>query len=239
MSMYRTRTPASAATTRAGGRRLLLGVALAIAVSPALAVKPFSADYQASYMGLKGAGTMTLVAQGGNRWKYTLDINSSVAQLRQSTVFEERNGQWRPLSSSDASLLLIKKSTKDGTYDWGKREATWQGDVKAERAGPVKLQEGDMDAMLINLALVRDVAAGKPLSYRMVDDGRAKQLTYQVEGKETITVGGKPRQATRVVRNDGDKQTIAWVVEGLPVPARILQRKDGKDDIDLTFKSLD
>ena len=31
--------------------------------------------------------------------------------------------------------------------------ATWTGDVKPDRAGPVKLQAGDLDAMLINLAI--------------------------------------------------------------------------------------
>lgn len=231
-----TRSPSPPRRARAA--RLLVLAVLAIAASPAVAVKPFSADYRASYMGMQGDARMTLVAQGAQRWKYTLSINSNIAQLTQSTVFEERGGQWRPLSSTDASMLLIKKSTKDATYDWGKREATWSGDVKRERAGPVKLRDGDMDAMLINLALVRDVAAGKPLQYRMVDEGRAKDLTYTVAGKESISVAGKQQEATRVVRTDGDRQTIAWVVDGLPVPARILQKKDGKDDIDLTLQSF-
>ena len=219
-------------------KRMLAATLLALATAPAWAVTPFSADYQASYMGLQGNGKMTLEAQGANRWKYTLSITSNIAQLSQSTVFEDRDGHWRPLSSNDRSLLLIKKVDKDATYDWNKGVATWSGDVKADRAGPVKLQKGDMDALMINLALARDVAAGKPLNYRMVEDGRAKQLSYQVTGKEAITVDGKSQQATKVVRTDGNKQTIAWVVEGLPVPARLLQKKDGKDEIDLRIKSM-
>ncbi len=216
----------------------IAAAALVAASSPALAIEAFSADYQANYMGMIGDGKMTLVSEGGDRWKYTLDIRSNVANLTQSTVFEDRNGQWRPLSSNDSSLVLIKKVKKIATYDWGKGEARWSGDVKPDRAGPVKLKAGDMDGMLINLAIARDVAAGKPLNYRMVEDGRAKQLSYEVAGKETITVEGKSRPATKVIRNDGNKQTIAWVVEGLPVPARILQRKDGQDEMDLTLKSL-
>jgi hypothetical protein len=92
--------------------------------------------------------------------------------------------------------------------------------------------------MLVNLAIARDAAAGKPLTYRMVDDGRAKQMTYQVAGKETLTVEGKPQEATKFTRNDGDKQTVVWVVDGFPVPARILQRKDGKDEMDLKLTSV-
>src|SRR3546814_21116453 len=69
------------------------------------------------------------------------------------------------------SLRLIKKTDKKATYDWDKGLATWSGDVKPERAGPVKLQPGDVDARLLNLELARDVQAGEPLDYRKI--GRA------------------------------------------------------------------
>jgi hypothetical protein len=217
---------------------LLIGAAFLLASAPALAMKPFTADYQASYMGLQGDGQMTLAPAGGDRWKYTLAIHSALAQLSQTTVFEDNGGHWRPLSGNDSSSLLIKRSSKNATYDWGKGVANWSGDVKDDRNGPVSLQAGDLDAMLLNLAIVRDVNAGKPLNYRMVDDGRAKAMSYQVAGKETVTVGGKSQQATKVSRTDGNKQTIVWVVDGLPVPARILQRKDGKDEMDLRLNSV-
>lgn len=222
---------------------LLCGLIAAAASAPALAAKPgslkaFSADYVANYMGLQGTGQMSLSQSGGNRWKYTLDIHSNLAQLSQSTTFEDKGGQWRPLSGSDSSVLLIKKIDKTATYDWAKGEARWSGDVKDDRAGPVKLQAGDLDALMVNLAIARDAGSGKPLNYRMVDEGRAKELTYQVAGKEALTIGGKTAQATKVTRSDGNKQTIVWVVEGMPVPARILQRKNGKDEIDLKIKLL-
>jgi hypothetical protein len=217
---------------------LLAAAVLAMASAPALAVKPFTADYNANYMGLEGSGTMTLAASGNDRWTYTLNIRSSLAQATQSTVFEDHGGQWRPLSGSDSTVLLIKKKSKNASYDWGRGEARWSGDVKPDRSGPVRLQAGDLDAMLVNLAIPRDVAAGKPLNYRMVDDGRAKAMSYQVAGKESVSIGGKSQQATKVSRTDGNKQIILWVVDGLPVPARILQRKDGKDEVDLRLNSV-
>jgi hypothetical protein len=226
-------------------RPALIGAALLamLASAPALAAKPgalraFSAEYSASYMGLQGAGQMRIEPAGGDRWKYSLTVRSNVAQLSQSTTFDENGGKWRPLSGTDSSLLLIKKNHKTASYDWDKSEARWSGDVKPERAGPVKLEPGDLDAMLVNLAVARDAAAGKTMQYRMVDDGRVKQLTYQVVGKEPLTIGGQTKQAIKVSQTDGDKQYFAWIVEGLPVPARILQRKDGEDTIDLQIKSL-
>lgn len=222
-------------------RSLLAGAALMLASAGAFAggvMKPFTAEYQASYLGIAGNGRMVLASTGGNRWRYSLDIGGSMANLNQTTVFENSNGQWRPLSNSDSSAVLIKHKKTDAVYDWAKGEARWSGDVKADRAGPVKLQSGDLDAMLVNLAIARDAAAGKPMQYRMVDDGRAKQLNYQVTGKETITIAGKSRQATKVTRVDGDKQEVLWVVDDLPVPARILRRKGGEDEMDLRLLSV-
>jgi hypothetical protein len=215
-----------------------LAFALAAVSAPAAAVKPFSADYQASYMGIQGAGRMSLSQADGNRWKYNLSISSPLAELQQSTTFDENAGQLRPLSGSDSSKVLTKKKTKNASYDWSRGVATWTGDVKPDRAGPIKLQSGDLDALLINLALVRDANAGKPMSYRMVEDGRTKQLTYTVVGKEAITIGGKSQQATKVSSKNGDKETIAWVVPGMPVPARILQRENGNDAIDLRVQAV-
>jgi hypothetical protein len=203
---------------------LLLGGTLLAA--PVLAeqptLKPFNADYVASYMGMEGNATMSLAPAASGQWKYTLSIRSSLASLSQSTLFDEHGGQWRPLSGSDNASVLIKKTSKRANYDWERGVATWSGDVKPDRAGPVKLQAGDLDAMLVNLAIARDAPSGKPLHYRMVDEG----------------VAGKTQQATKVSRIDGNKQTILWVVDGLPAPARILQRKDGSDEIDLKLKAV-
>src|SRR5690606_16109317 len=147
--------------------------------------------------------------------------------------------QWRPLSSVDSqrgtsglAAMLVKRKSVTAEYDWDKGEARWTGDVDADRAGPVKLRPGDLDGMLMNLVLVRDVAAGRPLDYRLVEEGRVKRQRFEVAGKERIEVAGKPREATRVVRRDGKREIIAWIVDGLPVPARVLQRRDGKDHID-------
>jgi hypothetical protein len=190
-------------------------------------------------MGMGGTGTMTLAPAGGDRWNYTLEIDSAVATLSQRTTFAANGGTWRPLSNDDKSALLIRKNSKQATYDWNSREARWSGDVKPDRAGPVALRDGDLDAMLVNLAIPRDVAAGKPLDYRMVDNGSARELHYRVIGKETVQIGGKAQAATKVERSsDGGKEQVVWIVEGLPVPARILQRRDGKDEMDLKLKSI-
>ena len=219
---------------------LLLAAALATTALAATAgaLEPFAAEYRASYMGLSASGSMTLEPQGSERWKYSLKVTHPIAQLTQITLFEDAKGQWRPLSGSDISLLLTKEIRRHAVYDWAVGQARWSGDVKPERAGPVALQPGDVDGLLMNLVLVRDVAAGRPLRYRLVDEGRAKPMEFTVSGLETITIGGQPRQATKVVNASGHREMVVWVVEGLPLPARLLQRKNGKDEIDLRITSV-
>ena len=217
---------------------VILTAGLLTASLPAAAVQAFTAQYQASAMGMQGDGQMSLTSQGNNRWQYSLTIQNQLVDLSQKTVFDEQNGWLRPLSSSDISRLLVKKKAVNANFDWAKNQATWTGDVKPERAGPVALKPGDMDALLVNLALVRDVAAGKPLNYRLVDNGVVRTQAYQNLGKDTVTVGGQPRSATKVSRSTDNKQVIVWVVDGLPVPARILQKKDGNDELDLVLKSV-
>ena len=218
--------------------RPALLLSLLLVAAPAFAVKPFVADYTASWKGISANARISLSQVTGNRWNYELSVNNSLGSSSQVTVFDEQGDALRPLSGVDTTQLLFKKIQKSASYDWSKREARWSGDVNADRTGPVKLQEGDLDGMLLNLAIVRDVAAGKPLHYRMVDNGIASPQTYQNLGKDTVTVDGQPRAATKVARNDDNKQLIVWVVDGLPTPARILQRKNGKDELELTLKSV-
>ena len=232
---------------RGTGLRLAFAAVALLAAAPVLALEPFTAKYEAWYEGSRqGDGVMRLVKDGNGRWTYSLDVRGTSgmaaiagADLSQHTVFDVANGHWRPLSGSDSSKLLFKSSTRTASYDWSRGEARWTGDVKPERAGPVRLRAGDMDAMLLNLALARDVTAGKPLSYRLVDNGRAKQHVYKVAGTEQVTIEGQSREAVKVVRTDDDKQTVAWIVKGMPVPVRILQRDEGEDKLDLRLVSLD
>ena len=113
--------------------RVATTFALLLSATSAWAVKPFSADYQATVKGVQADAQLVLSAAGGDRWNYRLNVENPLGSVRQTTVFEDRSGAWRPLSGSDSTLMLIKKSQTNATYDWGKGEARWSGDVKAGR----------------------------------------------------------------------------------------------------------
>lgn len=218
--------------------RLATAFLLLLACLPALALQPFTANYDASWKGVSADATITLSNAGNDRWRYELSINNRLGSARQMTLFDESGGAFRPLSGLDTAQLLFKRSRVETTYDWSRLEARWSGDVKPERAGPVRLMAGDLDGMLLNLALVRDVASGKPLNYRLVDNGSARAQSYRVLGTEQITVAGQARTATKIMRSSDNKQVIVWIVDGIPTPARILQRKNGKDELELTLRAV-
>jgi hypothetical protein len=207
------------------------------------ALEPFVATYEAHYKGKQaGTATMQLVADANGQWRIDLTIHgergvAGLARLniQQSTVFDTPDAQYRPLSQSTVRKALLMGKEVTGVYDWTKMEARWDGDVKKQRRQPVPLQPGDMSALLINLAIMRDAVPGATLDYRMVDLGRAREYVYQAATEpETMAVGDMSYDALRVARtaSDGD-QTVLWVASGVPTPIRILQRKDGEDEIDL------
>ena len=216
---------------------LSLAAALAMAASPAHALKPFTAQYEASFKGISAGGAMTLSRQG-QRWTYAMGLRNAMANLSQATVFEEAAGRYRPLGGSDRSTYLMKTRAVVTLYNWKGMQARWTGDVKPQRAGPVAMQPGDMDALLVNLALVRDIGFGRTsMSYRLLENGKAKAMVYRVAGREKITVGGRALDTTRVVQSAGGKQTIVWIAAGVPTPVRIVQREDGSEVFRLQLTS--
>ena len=156
-----------------------------------------------------------------------LSVDALLGSATYSSVFDDNGGNWKLVSSTDHRKFVGKKMLRTGAFDWSKGEARWSGDVKADRQGPIKLQAGDVDPIALDLALVRDVKAGKPLRYRMLESGKAKSMNFTVAGKETVTVGGKSVTATKVVRTDNGDELAVWVADGYPVPVRLRQTDDG------------
>ena len=220
-----------------------LMLALAPAVSHADDLRPFVATYDAWYQG-KQAGTATMRLQPeGAQWRIDLGIRGNRGfagilglNLQQDTVFDVAAGVYRPLRQTTTRKAAVFFNRKiEGIYDWGRGVARWTGDLSKRRRDPVPLQPGDMSALLINLAVMRDAAPGAALNYRFVDGGRVRDYAYQAAAEpEIVPVGEMSYSALRVSRtNGGNDEMIIWVAAGVPTPIRILQREDGEDAVDL------
>ena len=198
---------------------LVAGLLLALAAPAAQAaeLKPFNATYRASYNNMAANATMSLAPAGGDRWTYSMNVQNALAQLNRTSTVDASGAQLRPVSNRESSSMLVKKRSKQASFNWANAQATWSGDVKADRRGPVKLQAGDVDGMTLNLALVQDALAGKPMRYRLIENGKAKPMTFSSAGRENVTVAGKAMQATKVTGSDGDSRMTVWVVLGIPI----------------------
>lgn len=228
--------------THSFSRVLLLG-ALVFASVPAFALEAFVATYQAYNQGkLAGNAKMEVVQSDAGRWRVDLGIRGSrgfaklvALNIEQSTLFDTVGDVFRPLSQATVKHALFTGKKTFGVFDWKTGTAHWEGDLKKNRLAPLPLQPGDMTALLMNLAVIRDAQPGKPLNYRVLENGRARDYQYQVaEQTEIVPVDDLSYDAMRVSRtNGGDKETIFWVANGVPTPVRILQRENGQDTIDL------
>ena len=205
-------------------------------------LEPFVASYEVYNSGRRlGDATMQVQPVSGERWRVDLGLKGgglmrlTGLNLQQSTVFDNVDNHYRPLSQALVKRVFLSNKKTVGTYDWAARSAVWTGDIKKTRRRPVALQPGDMSALLINLAVIRDAQPGRTLRYRFVDDGRVRDHVYQVAPQtEIIQVGDLSYDAMRVERQQaGSEQTVIWVAAGVPSPIRILQREDGEDSTDL------
>ena len=207
------------------------------------ALEPFVATYQAFYKGKEaGDATLRVVHGDGVQWRVDMAVRGKRGfasilglNIEQSTVFNNEGSVYTPLSQSTVKKALFMGKKVTGVYNWQNGTAQWQGDLKKERQLPIPLQRGDQSALLLNLSLMRDTRPGQTLEYRYVDVGRVRQHEYRAaDATEIVQVGDLSYDALRVYRtNGGNDETILWIANGVPTPVRILQRKDGQDDIDL------
>jgi len=205
---------------------------------------PFEGTYEAFYKGrAAGDATLALRRSGNGRWLVSLEVRGKRGfagvlglNLLQTTEFELHDGQFRPLRQLTERRGLFLGRKVEGVYDWNRGQARWQGDIDRKRRAPVALQPGDLSALLINLAVMRDARPGARLQYRFADAGRTRLHQYQAAAATAITaVGDLSYDALRVWRTNaspGDGMTL-WLASGVPTPIRITQHEDGQETIDL------
>ncbi len=182
------------------------------------------------------------VSHNNNQWQVKLIIRgrrgfASVLGLNieQSTVFEIHNGVYVPLTQSTVKKALLFDKRVNGIYDWNAGIAQWTGDLKKEQHQLIQLLPGDQSMLLLNLSLIHDAMPNHTLSYRCIDIGKIRHYDYRIANTtEPLQVGDMSYDALRIHQiNSGKNQTILWIANGVPTPIRILQRKNGEDEIDL------
>jgi len=206
---------------------------------------PFTGTYAAYYRGKPaGDATLSLKQLAGNRWEVILDVRGNRGvisilglNLTQTTVFELLDGdQYRPLSQTTVRKGLFLGKSLSGRYDWHAGLAHWSGNIDKKRRDPVPLQTGDLSALLINLAVIRDAQPGAELHYRFADAGRSRLYSYKAaQTTAPLAVQELSYDALHLWRTNvrpGNAMEI-WIANGVPTPIRIAQQENGQAGIDL------
>ena len=216
---------------------LLAGAGLCIAAPADAALQPFTAQYSAKYKSIPASGVMVL-APRGNQWTLSMNVDNLAAWMSQATFFSvSRNGLLMPLGGADKASYVGQRKTVPARFDWKAMQASWSGDAKSSRRGPVPIRAGDVDGLLLQLALAQDVPAGRPLDYRVIENGKARPMSFRRAGTENVTVNGRTLAATKVVSSSDGKTTTAWIAAGVPVPVRIVQAEGGSETVSLRLTS--
>jgi hypothetical protein len=217
--------------------RILAIAALTCApLLPASAQQSTTASYSVSYNNMTASGTFRVQPAGKGQWNASMRISNLLASIEEVTIFDVSGGRLRPLGSSRHTRYPLGRKAITSKFDWGNRRVSWRGDVKPTQTGPLALATGDLEPLLVNLALVADAVRGKSPTYRVANKGKIRTQRYTNLGKTSLQVGGKQRDAIRMFNQNGQTRTVVWVVPGLALPARILQTEPGGDTIDLRMK---
>lgn len=225
-------------------KRWIIRTALAASLvlctcAASVAPRNVRARYEVGYNGFTAQGRMQVSQRGNGRWSVSLFVGNALASLQQATVFDVRGDRLRPLGNSRVTSTPLTHKAVIGRFDW--RAGRWAlgGDAKPGQRRPVVLQAGDLDPLLLELALVGDVRAGRPTHYRVLENGRARQLDYRRLAPETVVVAGHSHRAIKLFASEGNKRYVAWVVPELPLPVRLLQNEPGGDTIDMRLVAFD
>jgi len=212
---------------------LLLFAGHAASADP-IDLKPFRATYVAEWKGMSAANsTVELKHVDGDIYTYS-SVNTARGVFRmafpdalaQTSTFKIINGRVVPqlFGGMDEKERPIKL-----TFDWQNKRITG---VAKERAIDLALPEGTQDAMSLQIASLRDLAAGNLKgSVWMIDATKLKEYELLLEGKARIeTALGELDTVIYSSKRVGssDRLTRTWVAPTLgylPVKAESIRGK--------------
>jgi hypothetical protein len=208
-------------------------------------LKPFKATYVAEWKGMTAAtSTVELSSSGNDSYTYS-SVNSARGLFRmafpdaltQTSTFKVTDGRVVPLNFRGTDE---KERPIDLKFDWEKKRVT--GTAK-ERAVDLELPDGAQDAMSLQIASMRNLAAGRlQSSVWMIDANKLKEYELRQEGNARIaTELGEFDTVVYVSQRKGtDRYTKTWVAPALgflPVKAESVRGK--KIEVTLRIQSVD
>jgi hypothetical protein len=210
--------------------------------------QPFLATYSVEWRGM-GAGTSTieLTKTSPDSFRYQ-SRNAARGIFR--IALPDTITQTSELSIVDGKVVPKHFSADDGssdtardvdlTFDWNALQVTGTAENKPVSA---PLDEGVQDAGSVQIALMRELAAGRsPTSFRMIDKNEVKEYQYTREGEATLdTPLGKLETVIYSSQRTGGstRLTKLWIAPSLGyIPVRAEQLRKGKREFTMQIRTL-
>lgn len=182
-------------------RALLLALSLlAIPAVQAADLQPFTASYTADWkqLPMSGSAERSLTKNSDGNWTLNFKASMMIASLTETSTFKVENNSLLPLTYIFERGGLGKAKKVNLDFDWATKMVTG-----TENKDPVKLPliSGMLDKSTYQLALQRDVAAGKKsMSYQVVEGEDVDTYDFRVLGPEKVETKAGSIDAIKVER---------------------------------------
>ena len=196
-------------------RALLLALSLlAIPAVQAADLQPFTASYTADWkqLPMSGSAERSLTKNSDGNWTLNFKASMMIASLTETSTFKVENNSLLPLTYTFERGGLGKAKKVNLDFDWATKMVTG-----TENKDPVKLPliSGMLDKSTYQLALQRDVAAGKKsMSYQVVEGEDVDTYDFRVLGPEKVETKAGSIDAIKVERvrdpTKNKRTTVMW-----------------------------
>lgn len=199
-------------------RSCLRAVSINLVVSIAAIAEiplPFSATYSLHTSGLKvGESVRILEKEKAGRYVFRSESRSGgmLALFLDDHVVEKST--WSLSREVMRPLRYVyhqsgsKTSVQTVHFDWNAKTIENREDKKHWR---LRLTPNLLDKLLYQLAIMRDLAAGKrDLAYRIVDGGEIKDYRFKYLGEEALATPLGTARAVKLERRQGERATTFW-----------------------------
>jgi hypothetical protein len=209
--------------------------------------RPFTATYAIEWRGM-GAGTSTieLAKTAPDAFRYS-SRNAARGMFR--IALPDTITQTSEFSITDGKVVPHSFAADDGSsdtardvnlkFDWNARQVTGTAEDKPVSA---PLEDGVQDAGSVQIALMRELAAGRsPSSFMMIDKDAVKEYQYVREGEASIdTALGKLDTVVYTSQRTGSTRlTKLWIAPSLGyIPVRAEQLRKGKREFTMQIRTL-
>tara|TARA_R110001592_G_scaffold135779_1_gene352241 strand:+ start:6240 stop:7013 length:774 start_codon:yes stop_codon:yes gene_type:complete len=225
----------------------IIGFCLSFSVL-AVELKEHEASYIAKIkkgVSLKGKAIRSLKKIDGNKWLYRFEVESFVADIKESTVLTEQNQLIKPLQYDyKLSAFLISDKKRQVKFDWEKQTAI--DPLKKNGWKLTSIPNNTYDQLSYQLQLLLDVSNNKTdMTYQLAHKAKLRESQFVVLGEEVIdTQFGKLNSISAKKQRDDDakRETYLWFSTDYPLLLlKMTQKeKDGEEyEIELSSAVID